>query len=88
VRRLAHRPRPQEGALLGAGAVDVGGGQALVARAERKPARARVLGLDARDLPRDVGGMRGRARAVQKLRGGPSAPDIADPGGFAGAQAW
>jgi hypothetical protein len=67
---LAHRPGAKQGALFGAGAVDVGGAEARVTGPEGEPAGARVLGLGAGDRARDVGGMTMAGRPMEELRGG------------------
>ena len=70
VHRAAHRPRPDDRALLGARPVDVRGAKARASSPEAQAARAQVLGLDARRSAGRRLSHAGSCGAVQELRRG------------------
>ena len=73
VDRLAHHPGAQQRALLGAGAVDVGGGQTTGAGPEGELRRPRFLGLDRPGGTGDVGGAGECDGPGERLRRAPQA---------------
>jgi hypothetical protein len=73
VNRLSHRPGAQQRALLGAGAVDLGGGQPAAARPKRQPRRKAILRLRPGDRPGDLDRIACGRGPVKELRRG-SAP--------------
>jgi hypothetical protein len=67
-----HQPGPDQRAVLGTGAVDVGSGQRFRARSKLETRRVSVLRLSADYLPRDLDRVLGGGRPVKELGRGPA----------------